>query len=330
MFLFLPSSTRALVTAATSALLASTTTRTTSKLGASVFPSRSLFSCSSATVQATSTRIVRMSSTNSADTSQEDATTATTTTNVAGNLELVRSKIKGACERSNRSVDDVRLVAVSKVQPLQKLVDAYAAGQRYFGENYVQELLEKKPQLSDDINWHFIGALQSNKAAGLVGAFCGSSDDGDKNDITRLTIETVSSVKLANKLNKAVEDKCSAAEGNKLKVMVQINTSGEDTKSGVNGNNEKVLELCRHIATQCPHLKLQGLMTIGAPGDMSCFDKLVACRNYVSEQLGLPQAKLELSMGMSGDYEAAIEKGSTNVRVGSTIFGARQYPPSKK
>lgn len=107
---------------------------------------------------------------------------------------------------------------------------------------------------------------------------------------------------------------------------MQIETSGEDAKSGVSHSGlDECLSLARHIKDNCPLLALRGVMTIGAPGDMSCFDRLCACRNALAEGIGVEQAALELSMGMSGDYEEAIRRGSTNVRVGSTIFGARNY-----
>ena len=231
-------------------------------------------------------------------------TMSSTDTDVAHNLRLVQDNITKA------ATAPVRLVAVSKTKPLELLQQAYDAGCRVFGENYVQELVEKAPAMPDDVQWHFIGALQSNKANKLVSA-CPPE---------RLTVETVSSTKLANKLHSAVD----GIPGQRLKVMVQVNTSGEDSKSGVEPGKECV-ELCRHIVTECPHLQLTGLMTIGAPGDLSCFQVLQDCRTAVQEALDL--VDLELSMGMSGDYLEAIAAGATNVRVGSTIFGARQYPP---
>jgi pyridoxal phosphate enzyme (YggS family) len=220
--------------------------------------------------------------------------------NIASNLQSVQDRISSACDSCQRDVSSVRLVAVSKTKPLVLLQEAYDAGQRVFGENYVQELLEKAPQLPDDVSWHFIGALQSNKVNKLV-------------EIPNLVVETVSSEKLAAKLNKA----------GTFCVFCQVNTSREDSKSGVEPS--EAMSLCRYIIEQCPNLTLQGLMTIGAPGDESCFDTLVACRDEISAALGM---ELELSMGMSDDFEVAIAKGATNIRVGSTIFGARDY--SKK
>lgn len=105
---------------------------------------------------------------------------------------------------------------------------------------------------------------------------------------------------------------------------MQINTSGEDTKSGLVPGGD-MIDVARSIVEECPHLNLRGLMTIGAPGDMSCFDTLVECRTNLAQELGLNVEDLDLSMGMSGDFEEAIHRGATNVRVGSTIFGERDY-----
>ena len=107
-------------------------------------------------------------------------------------------------------------------------------------------------------------------------------------------------------------------------ILSQVDTSGEDTKSGVTA--EEAVDLAKHILSDCSHLKFAGVMTIGAPGDMTCFDKLVDARKLIATATGLDAETLELSMGMSGDFEEAISRGSTNVRVGSSIFGAREYP----
>ena len=136
-------------------------------------------------------------------------------------------------------------------------------------------------------------------------------------------VETVDTEKLASKLNAAVE----ALGRGPLCVLVQVNTSGEESKFGVEPG-AGVVSLATYIATSCPHLRIAGLMTIGMldyssrPENFVC---LAACRRDVAEALGVKEESLELSMGMSGDFEAAIEMGSTNVRVGSTIFGAREY-----
>ncbi|CAB9513754.1 Pyridoxal phosphate homeostasis protein [Seminavis robusta] len=240
---------------------------------------------------------------------------ATTTVDVADNLQYVRGKIQSTCEKVNRPVEDVRLVAVSKTKPLELLQQAYDANQRIFGENYAQELVEKAGQMPKDVQWHFIGSLQSNKANALVKSVVPVS--------AQLTVETVSSLKLANKLNNAMEalEEADCPKDKKLNIFIQINTSGEESKSGIEPS--EAVSLCKEISDKCNRLFIQGLMTIGAPGDLGCFDTLIQCRDQVCSDLGLES--LEVSMGMSGDFEAAIERGATNVRVGSTVFGARDY-----
>lgn len=165
--------------------------------------------------------------------------------------------------------------------------------------------------------------MQSNKASSLV-----KSVGVDK----LACVETVSTLKLANKLNNAVasyNDENDDKSTKQLGIYIQINTSGEDTKSGIESEDE-LKELIQSIISDCPLLKIRGLMTIGAPGDYSCFDTLVEFRKTAADILGLDdENELELSMGMSGDFEEAIKRGSTSVRVGSTIFGARDYSNKK-
>jgi hypothetical protein len=223
----------------------------------------------------------------------------------------VTARLQSAAQRAGRDRPP-RLVAVSKTKPAAALEAAYAAGQRDFGENYVQEILDKAAVLPADIRWHFIGHLQSNKAKALVEGVPGLA-----------VVETVDSAKLASKLDAAV----AAAGRPPLPVFLQINTSGEETKHGA--PPEGCAEVARHIAAACPHLRLAGLMTIGQPDYSSRphnFTGLAECRRRVAAAAGVDEGSLELSMGMSGDFEAATEMGSTNVRVGSTIFGAREYP----
>lgn len=238
-----------------------------------------------------------------------------TEVDVGAHLDEVRQNIANACKDAERELADVRLVAVSKTKPLELVQAAYASGQRCFGENYAQELVEKAEAIGqDDIQWHFIGGLQSNKANMLVKGVV---------PYGKLVVETVSSIKVARKLDNAMSE----FDGKTLEVFVQVNTSGEDSKSGVTPN--EAIELCEQIVKECERVKLKGVMTIGAPGDLECLDALVACRNQVAEKLEMEPKNLEVSMGMSGDYEVAIQKGSTNVRVGSTIFGARDYSNKK-
>ncbi|KAK9902621.1 hypothetical protein WJX75_000378 [Coccomyxa subellipsoidea] len=232
---------------------------------------------------------------------------------VATALKSVLEKIAAAAQRSGRNTQP-RLVAISKTKPVEAVQEAYDTGHRIFGENYVQEFVEKAPKLPDDIRWHFVGHLQSNKAKTLL--------DGVPN---LALLETVDTQKLANKLDSIVEQLGRPP----LPVFVQVNTSGEESKYGVQPN--ECTALARHIRDTCAHLRFAGLMTIGQPDYSSRpenFQCLEACREEVCKALGLCAADVELSMGMSGDFEQAIEMGSTNVRVGSTIFGARDY--SKK
>lgn len=229
---------------------------------------------------------------------------------IAAALTEVRSRVSEAAAAANRSPP--RLVAVSKTKPVPLLLEAYEAGMRDFGENYVQELVEKAPQMPSDVSWRFIGKLQSNKAKLLV-----------QGVPSLAVVETLDSVKLADRLQKAVE---AGGRDTPLGVMVQVNTSPwEGSKGGV--LPEEAGALAEHVQARCPGLVLEGLMTIGAPGEASCFRTLLSCRDAVAARLDVPAAALELSMGMSGDFEAAIAHGSDSVRVGSSIFGARDYPP---
>ncbi|KAL4168716.1 hypothetical protein KRP22_012114 [Phytophthora ramorum] len=203
----------------------------------------------------------------SEDSSSEDGSTK--------NLLAVRAKVAEAVGKSAWK-QQCTLVAVSKTKPIEDLQEAYEADQRHFGENYIQELVQKAPLLPADVKWHYIGHVQSNKAKPLV------------RDVPNLfVVETVDSIKIANALNKASGE----FRSEKLNVMVQVNTSEEEQKSGSDADSS--VELARHIT--------------------------------VAEAIGKAEADLALSMGMSGDYELAISCGSTHVRVGSTIFGVRNY-----
>jgi len=248
---------------------------------------------------------------------------------VADNLEEVKKRLHAACEACGRT-DEPRLVAVSKTKPLAAIRVAYAAGHRHFGENYVQEITEKAHQIIEeakggadplnDIAWHFIGHLQSNKVRQVVA-------------VPHLyVIETIDSEKLAGVVEKEWVRLHTLPEGanapENINVMVQVNTSGEPQKSGVQPTEAP--KLIAYIKENCPHLNLIGVMTIGeaalAGGDpVHDFEALRNCRDTL-----VGDKSLELSMGMSGDFEIAAQHGSTNVRVGSLIFGARIYPPKKQ
>jgi pyridoxal phosphate enzyme (YggS family) len=187
----------------------------------------------------------------------------------------------------------------------------------------VQELLEKSRLLPRSIKWHFIGGLQSNKCKQLA------------EQISNLwCVSSVDSEKKADQLEKGRAASESAEAGEKLRIKVQVNTSGEESKSGVEPKD--ALALCRHIVEKCPHLQLSGLMTIGAiarskettpENENEDFVRLRETRDSVAKELGIKEEELELSMGMSSDFEGAIAQGSNEVRVGSEIFGER--PPKK-
>lgn len=237
-------------------------------------------------------------------------------------LDLVREKInRAAANRPMHLRDkDVQLVAVSKTKPKEMILQAYIAGHRHFGENYVNELVEKASDAEvteqcPEIKWHFIGHLQRNKVFKLLSA-------------PNLHVaETVDSEKLADAIDKAW---AKLQKPDPLKVMVQVNTSDEENKSGV--APEDASNLVQYVLEKCPHLEFIGLMTIGAfdhdltKGPNPDFQVLLKCRENVCDKLAMDINSVELSMGMSHDFEHAIEVGSTNVRVGSTIFGARNYP----
>ncbi|KAF5742146.1 proline synthase co-transcribed bacterial protein [Tripterygium wilfordii] len=233
----------------------------------------------------------------------------------AAALRSVLQRVHHAAERSGRGPNQVSVVAVSKTKPISVIRQVYDAGHRVFGENYVQEILEKAPQLPEDIEWHFIGNLQSNKVKPLL------------TGVPNLAmVESVDDEKIANNLDRVV-----GSIGRKpLKVLVQVNTSGEATKYGMEPSG--CVELAKHVSLDCPNLEFCGLMTIGMPDYTSTpenFKTLANCRSEVCKALGIPEEQCELSMGMSNDFEQAIEMGSTIVRIGSTIFGAREYPKKK-
>ena len=229
------------------------------------------------------------------------------------NLVAVLEKIKVAESRSSDG-QKVRLVAVSKTKPPSDIQQCYAQGQRHFGENYVQELIDKARQLPDDIAWHFIGHLQTNKCRHLL--------QGVKN---LAMIETVHSQKLAHELHRVLFAGKTSVQL-PLPVLIQVNTSDEGSKSGLPPHEAP--QLAQYIVASCPTLRIAGLMTIGlpdAPEDQPDFCSLRRCRDAVAQAIDVPSLSLELSMGMSADFEQAIAFGSTNVRVGSTIFGGRVY-----
>ena len=229
---------------------------------------------------------------------------------IADNVARVRERIAAACARAGRSERDFRLMAVSKTHPANAIREAFAAGVTLFGENRVQEFAEKHAELRNiGAEFHLIGHLQSNKAAKAAELFS--------------AVDSVDSLKLAERLNAAAEklDKT-------LAVLLEVNVGGEEAKSGFAPDSDELRALLTK-ATDLRHLQVRGLMTIpphteDPNGARPHFQTLRALRDRMAKDF--PQLKLsELSMGMSHDYEVAIEEGSTCVRVGTAIFGER--PP---
>jgi PLP dependent protein len=223
---------------------------------------------------------------------------------IAANLASIERRINDACARAGRARDDVRLIAVSKTFGPDAITSAIECGVTDLGENRVQELREKFPDLRREARWHMIGHLQSNKAREAVHLFG--------------VVHSVDRESLADKLDQAAKD-----QGKALDVLVQVNVGGEPQKSGV---SEPGLEtLVRHVAG-LDGLRLRGLMTIPPIADESAtrgyFAKMRRLRDSLRENLGL-DSLAELSMGMTDDFEIAIEEGATMIRVGRAIFGER-------
>ena len=225
--------------------------------------------------------------------------------NLAENLREVKDRIALAAQKAGRKPEQVRLVAVSKIKPAEAVRQALAAGQVIFGENYVQEAKDKVPEVGQGPIWHFIGHLQSNKAKIAVELFH--------------AVQTVDRLKLAKALGRHAADM-----GKELEVLIQVNLGGEVQKSGC--IEEQAPELAQAVA-QIPGLKLKGLMTMPPFfDDPERARPIFAGLRNLAESLerDLPEGAMdELSMGMSGDFEAAIAEGATLVRVGTAIFGAR-------
>lgn len=217
--------------------------------------------------------------------------------------------------RATANSRDVRLVAVSKLKPASDIKVLYDHGVRHFGENYVQELIGKAQELPKDIKWHFIGGLQTGKCKDLA-----------KNIDNLYAVETIDSLKKCKKMDTTR----TTAEKDIVNVYLQVNTSGEEQKSGFPTNDlSELRETVQYLVSdECKKLKLEGLMTIGAftssTSDEENIDFKTLCkvREQLTQEFGID---LQLSMGMSNDFEEAIRQGSTSVRVGSSIFGAR--PP---
>ncbi len=229
---------------------------------------------------------------------------------IKNNIIKLKQDLNSICAECGRNPHEIEIIAVSKTKPVEMIKQAYEAGINNFGENYIQEAIEKAGVLSEYkyINWHFIGNLQSNKVKYLT-QFCTMFHSLDR-------------FSLAEALHKRLEQ-----ENKSMDVLIQVNTSGEKTKSGV--AIENALELAKQVST-LNRLRIRGLMTIAENSE----DENAIRKNYRDlkklfdelKSLDLPHSEIHyLSMGMSGDYKIAIEEGATMIRIGSNIFGAREY-----
>ncbi|HEX7044515.1 MAG TPA: YggS family pyridoxal phosphate-dependent enzyme [Burkholderiales bacterium] len=231
-------------------------------------------------------------------------------TDVTANLARVRAAIADAAASAGRTAETIRLIAVSKTHPAPALAAAHAAGQRAFGESTVQEALGKIAHFAEcDVEWHFIGHLQSNKAKFVPGNFA--------------WLHSLDSLKLAERLERFAQP-----AGVTLHALIEVNVTGDPRKHGVAPDRLDPL-LDALLAAGLRHVRLRGLMTIGPYGaaerDLrAAFAALRTLAERARERYRLPDFT-ELSMGMSGDYVEAIKEGATMLRIGSAIFGARDY-----
>lgn len=229
-----------------------------------------------------------------------------TASHIAHNISEVRQQIADCCAQYQRDTTEVTLLAVSKTKPAALLRAAYEAGQRDFGENYLQESLDKQQELKDlEICWHFIGPIQSNKTRAIAESF--------------QWVHSVDRLKIARRLSEQRPANLPA-----LNICLQVNISAEASKSGI--TLAELSELAREVAA-LPNLSLRGLMAIPAAAETLAEQrKPLAALREALEAIKAEHPQLDtLSMGMSGDLEAAIAEGSTMVRIGTAIFGARDY-----
>ena len=226
---------------------------------------------------------------------------------ISENLSQVRERMAAACERAGREPGEVTLIAVSKTKPVSMLMEAYDAGTRVFGENKVQEILEKLPQMPEDCVFHMIGHLQTNKVHQVVGKVS--------------MIHSVDSLRLAEKLEKESEKKGIVSD-----ILLEVNAAREESKFGF--FLEETEEAVKAIAA-FPHVRVKGLMTI-APNVENAEDNRKVFQDLYQLYVDIKSKNIDngtmsvLSMGMTGDYEVAIEEGATMIRVGTGIFGSRQ------
>ena len=222
-------------------------------------------------------------------------------------IAAVHEKMAAAAARGGRRVEEVRLVAVSKTHPPERIAEAWDAGLRIFGENRVQEAQEKIPRVQRAAEWHLVGHLQSNKAAAAARLF--------------QLVHSVDDAPLARRLSGAAE-----REGRVLDVLVQVNVSGEAVKSGA--APDRLRPLLEEIASGCPGVRVRGLMTMPPldehpEASRPHFARLRALADEVRSWRIPSVAMDELSMGMTGDFPVAIEEGATLIRVGRALFGER-------
>jgi len=226
---------------------------------------------------------------------------------ISKNIGKLEKEIGQICTASGRKPSEVRLVAISKTKPVEMIREAFKAGIRDFGENYINEVMEKAEFLKDiDIKWHFVGSVQTNKVKYLT-RFCSLLHSMDR-------------IELAEALQKRLE-----FEDKTMEVLIQVNTSGEATKSGMAPH--LTVDFARHISA-FDRIKVKGLMTIAenSGGEVEIRKNFRDLKRLYEEikVLDIPGFEMEhLSMGMSGDYKIAVEEGATILRIGSSIFGKR-------
>lgn len=227
---------------------------------------------------------------------------------IKNNIQIVQNKINAACEKAGRNPETANLIAVSKTKPVSMLKEAYDAGIRDFGENKVQEILEKYDQLPEDIRWHMIGHLQRNKVKYIIDKVC--------------LIHSVDSLRLAEEISKeAVKHNLT------MPILIELNIGEEESKFGLS------LSDCEEMIIQIsalPNIQIKGLMTVAPfvenPEENREYFKAMKQLSVDIMTKNIDNVCMDiLSMGMTGDYEVAIEEGATHVRVGTGIFGERNY-----
>lgn len=227
---------------------------------------------------------------------------------IVENINEVQEKINAACERAGRNPSEVTLIAVSKTKPISSIEEALQSSVRDFGENKVQEMCDKYEVLQKDIKWHLIGHLQRNKVKYIVNKV--------------FLIHSVDSVRLAEQIELEFSKKDSVAD-----ILIQVNMANEDTKFGITADEAE--EVIRTVS-QFPHIHIKGLMTIAPyvcnPEDNRVYFKKMKELSVDIKAKNIDNVSMDvLSMGMTGDYEVAVEEGATLVRVGTGIFGQRYY-----